>query len=72
MDDLDRAQEYEELSLRVALSERKPVLRPCSFCFYCGEKVTASRLFCDGGDCAADWEKEQRMRQIIGKTKGHC
>lgn len=72
MDDIERAEAHEQMFRDIAIAQVKPVLKPCNFCFYCGEKVASGRLFCDGGECAADWENEQRIRQIIGNTKGHC
>lgn len=71
MDDLDRAQEYEELSLRVALSHVKPTLKPAGHCYYCDETVSRGELFCSP-DCAQDFEQEERIRQIIGTTQGRA
>lgn len=71
MDDLDRAQQYEELSLRVALSHVKPTLKPAGHCYYCDENIGRGLLFCSS-DCAQDFEQEENIRQIIGATKGRA
>lgn len=71
MDDLDRAQEYEELSLRVALSHIKPTLKAAGHCYYCDETVQRGALFCNP-DCAHDYEEENRIRKIMGRTEGRA
>ena len=71
MDDLDRAQQYEELSLRVALSHVKPTLKPAGHCYYCDETVSRGVLFCSP-ECAHDYEEENRIRQIMGRTEGRA
>lgn len=71
MDDIDRAQEYEALSIVVALSERKPVLKPAGHCYYCDETIQRGVLFC-GSACAQDYEQEERIRRIIGQPKGRA
>lgn len=69
-DECDRAQTQIDQALAHSLSYRKPMLRPAGSCFYCGENLGRGLLFCSP-DCAQDYEHEEKMRQIIGRTQGH-
>lgn len=66
MDQLDSAQQIEELNLRCCISHKKPTLSPVGHCYYCDETVRSGVLFCSS-ECREDWEKERRIKQIAGK-----
>lgn len=70
-DECDRAQTQIDQALAHSLSYRKPTLMPAMRCYYCDESIARGLLFCPGGACAQDWEHENRIRQIIGRTQGH-
>lgn len=66
-DPLDNANEMTELFLRAAMSNRPQAsLKPVGQCHYCTTEVRAGLLFCPGGDCAKDWEREEKIRKING------
>lgn len=66
-DTIDDGNERAEFLLSVALANRKQrALIPTGFCFYCNEAVGA-RLFCDAS-CRDDYQEEQRLKQIGGRT----
>jgi hypothetical protein len=71
MDDAERAELHEQMFRDIALGQRKPTLMPAMRCYYCDESIARGLLFCPGGACAQDWEHENRIRQIIGRTQGH-
>lgn len=68
-DDADRAEELIENRMADALAavRRKPSLVACGRCYNCGEAVAPRYLFCEGGECAADWELAQAARLRNGK-----
>lgn len=70
MDDAERAQAHEEMFRDIAQNHRKPTLLACRQCFYCAENIQSGLLFCNA-DCRDDYQEEQRVRQIMGRTQGH-
>ena len=67
-DDLDNAQNIIELVSAVELAYRRPVLKPCGACYFCGEQLPAGMVFChsvlDNGDgCAQDFDR--RTKSIV-------
>jgi hypothetical protein len=54
-DEIDRAQEDEQMALATARAKRKPTLKPINRCYNCDEAIRMG-LFCDG-DCRDDYEK---------------
>lgn len=71
MDDAERAEAHEQMFRDIAQGQRKPQLSPVGHCYYCDETVTRGVLFCSK-DCAFDYEQEERIRRIIGRTQGHA
>lgn len=67
---VDQGSEVSELFLRAALSNKKPhtSLMAVGACHYCSEGVIPGLLFCPGGECSDDWEREQRIKQRNGLT----
>jgi len=70
-DEIDRANEQSERWLKQALSataQAGPRLEPQGRCHFCSEPfsgkdaLAAKKLFCDA-DCAADYDKEKKLRQ---------
>lgn len=50
----------------LAKASRGSHLVSTGFCHYCGEGVTAGRLYCDG-DCQSDHEREQELKRRAGR-----
>lgn len=71
MDDADRAQAHEQMFRDIATQQVKPTLKPAGHCYYCDETVQRGALFCSP-DCAHDYEEENRIRQIMGRTEGRA
>lgn len=69
-DPLDEGSEAAELFLRAALSRKKPSgnLKPVGACHYCTSPVRPGLLFCPGGECSDDWDREQRIKLRNGLT----
>lgn len=65
MDDAERAEAHEQMFRDIALSQRKPTLKPCGHCYYCDGTVHHNVLFCSTA-CAKDWEHEDKIRKING------
>ena len=65
-DEADLAQYHEDLNLKAALSKRKKVLTTIGACWYCDSRLGAGLLFC-GSECAVDFEREERLKQIAGR-----
>lgn len=70
MDEFDRATEIEEAEREacVARAMNKPGMQPTGCCRNCGAKLENDWLFCPGGECRDDFEKQQRMKRIRGKA----
>lgn len=69
-DDADRAEDVIENRIADGIAEcRRAIgaLLPVGFCHNCGETVAPRYLFCEGGECAADWEREQAARRRNGQ-----
>lgn len=59
MNDLDRADIYQEMALEAALTVRKPEAPPATGeCLYCGEPCPGR--WCDT-ECRDEWELERRL-----------
>lgn len=69
MDEYDRATEIEEAEREacVARAMNRPGMQPTGCCYNCGEPLEKDLLFCAGGECRDDYEKQQRMKTIKGK-----
>ncbi len=59
-DDIDLAQERDEMLLRAQIARRMPVLPFVGSCYNCEEPL-AEGLFCDA-DCRLDHEKREQFR----------
>jgi len=55
----DNAQDIEELALKSALSARKPAMKACGNCYWCGEECHG--CFCDA-DCAHDHQRASKAK----------
>ena len=68
-DDFDRASDREmldrELSIAQARAKNQPI-KWTGFCLNCNERLEIGR-FCIGGECKEDYEREQRIRGIMGR-----
>ena len=60
-DQLDRAQEINELHLNLQLKHRKPTLPVTGYCHWCGDIAPADARFCDA-DCRDDYEKHKAIK----------
>mgnify|MGYP001589497635 CR=1 FL=1 len=69
-DDADRAEELIENRIADGIEGCRRALGsllPVGYCHNCGEAVAPRYLFCEGGECAADWELAQAARLRNGK-----
>lgn len=69
MDDADIAQARMEVEdeLRRRVTPQFQRLKPERHCYYCNEVVPSNRLFCNK-ECAEDFEKEEHLKKIAGRT----
>lgn len=61
MDQLDRAQQEQELHLELQLKRRHPTLEVTGYCHWCGDKAPTDAQFCTP-ECGEDYAKKQRRR----------
>ena len=69
-DDADRAGENIENTVSDGIADCRRALGsllPVGCCHNCGELVQPRFLFCEGGECKADWELAQAARRRNGK-----
>lgn len=57
-DEIDNAQDREQLDRDICLKIRRPILPITGTCYWCGEVV--SRVFCSP-DCREDYDKHKRF-----------
>jgi hypothetical protein len=62
-DQLDRAQQENDLHLAVQLKKRKHIAPVTGYCAWCAEKAPAKASFCDS-DCRDDYEQDRRKRGL--------
>lgn len=70
MDIYDMATEREEKHRELSIAQARAKNQPIKFtgrCLYCNEQVKAGR-FCPQEDCGEQWEFEQKMRGIMGRS----
>lgn len=61
MDQLDRAQQENDLHLSLQLKHRKPTLPAVGKCHWCGEVTPEDARFCDA-DCRSDYEQHKAFK----------
>ena len=66
-DEIDRANDHIEMELALLVRRRRATIHPVGFCYYCETRLREGLLFCPGPDCAADYEREQRIKRISGR-----
>lgn len=68
-DDLERASDYEEAHRAFCVKNAQAQaqsMRPKGRCYFCGEPVAASLIYCDEY-CCADHEREKAARRRAGR-----
>lgn len=70
-DAADKASERMEnwLEGNLAKVNERPSLKPCGYCFACGETVLHHRLFCEGVECRDDYEARLQAQRRNGVTR---